>query len=267
MAGGIDWFRWHHGSVTDPKFQLVAKRAGARTSDVLAVWAFVLEKASASEVRGHFGEVDCEAVDCLFGMDDGSTDAILSGLTDRKLVSDGYIVAWDKRQPKREREDNTAAERKRDQRERDAANERQGAQCHSDTSDVTPCHAMSRQKTPREEESREEKKEEKKTPRKRDEFLLPDWIPLETWASYLKTRTKKRSDNNAHALGLIVKDLEGFRALGHDPVAILNASIKGGWAGVFEPKPQAADRGGGSKQTALEARNRAVVEEFLREAS
>ncbi len=25
MAGGIDWFRWHHGSVTDPKFQLIAK--------------------------------------------------------------------------------------------------------------------------------------------------------------------------------------------------------------------------------------------------
>lgn len=37
MAGGIEWFRWHHGSVTDPKFQLVARRSGARLSDVLAV--------------------------------------------------------------------------------------------------------------------------------------------------------------------------------------------------------------------------------------
>ena len=27
MAGGIDWFRWHHGSVTDPKFQLVARKS------------------------------------------------------------------------------------------------------------------------------------------------------------------------------------------------------------------------------------------------
>ena len=24
MAGCIDWFRWHHGSVTDPKFKLIA---------------------------------------------------------------------------------------------------------------------------------------------------------------------------------------------------------------------------------------------------
>ena len=34
MAGGIDWLRWHHGSTTDPKFALVAKRAGVRTGDV-----------------------------------------------------------------------------------------------------------------------------------------------------------------------------------------------------------------------------------------
>ncbi len=47
MAGGIDWFRWHHGSVTDPKFQLVAHRAGVRLGDVMVVWAFVLENASA----------------------------------------------------------------------------------------------------------------------------------------------------------------------------------------------------------------------------
>lgn len=46
MAGGIDWFRWHHGSVTDPKFQLVARKAGVSLTDVIAVWAFVLEKAS-----------------------------------------------------------------------------------------------------------------------------------------------------------------------------------------------------------------------------
>ena len=46
---GMDWFRWHHGSVTDPKFQLVARRAGASLPDVLAVWAYVLEAASQAE--------------------------------------------------------------------------------------------------------------------------------------------------------------------------------------------------------------------------
>ena len=73
MAGGIDWFRWHHGSVTDPKFQLVARKSKQALAPVIAVWAFVLEQASASEDRGAFGSIDCEAIDCLLGLDDGAT--------------------------------------------------------------------------------------------------------------------------------------------------------------------------------------------------
>jgi hypothetical protein len=67
-------------------------------------------------------------------------------------------------------------------------------------------------------------------------FVLPEWIPGDTWAAYLKTRSGKKAKNEPHALGLIVKDLEAFQAKGHDPVVVLNNSIKGGWAGVFEPK-------------------------------
>lgn len=67
-------------------------------------------------------------------------------------------------------------------------------------------------------------------------FELPEWIPEDTWGAYLKTRAGKKAKNEPHALGLIVKDLDSFRAKGHDPVAVLNNSIKSGWAGVFEPK-------------------------------
>lgn len=174
MAGGIDWFRWHHGSVTDPKFQLVARRAGASLPDVLAVWAYLLEKASAADFRGCFGGVDAESVDCLFGFDDGTAATILAHMSDRTLIADEYIVAWEKRQPKREREDDTAAERKRQQRERDTrrssvAVEQTGVTTDdtpkmADTEQVTPRHATSHQKTPRGEESREEEKEEPPTP-------------------------------------------------------------------------------------------------------
>jgi len=150
MAGGIDWFRWHHGSVTDPKFQLVARKAGASLSDVLAVWAYLLEKASASEVRGAFGEIDCESVDCLFGWDDGHTASILDQMVERKLIAGEQITAWEKRQPKRERPDDNSAERTRGYRAK---------QRH-----VTPCDATQRHETPRGEESREEKKEKEKEP-------------------------------------------------------------------------------------------------------
>lgn len=82
-------------------------------------------------------------------------------------------------------------------------------------------------------ETEEETKKEKEAPAA---FVLPEWIPSDTWAAYCKVRAGKKAKNEPHALGLIVKDLEGFRAAGHDPVTVLNNSIKSGWAGVFEPK-------------------------------
>lgn len=150
MANGIDWFRWHHGSVNDPKFGLVARKAAARVGDVIAVWALILEQASANTERGLFGAIDCEATDFLLGADDGTTARILEAMQGRSLVDGDRVTRWEERQPKRERVDNTAAERKRQQRERDIANT--GADAG-----VTSSHAMSHQVTPREEERREEK--------------------------------------------------------------------------------------------------------------
>lgn len=87
----------------------------------------------------------------------------------------------------------------------------------------------------------EDVSEDVKPPAPAGAFVLPEWIPGDTWAAYLKTRTGKRAKNEPHALSLIVKDLEAFRAKGHDPVTVLNNSIKGGWAGVFEPKTAPQD--------------------------
>lgn len=167
MAGGIDWFRWHHGSVTDPKFQLVARKSKQALASVIAVWAFVLEQASASEDRGAFGSIDCEAIDCLLGLDDGATADILAAMGERGLVADGAVSAWDKRQPKRERIDNGSSERSRAFRERQRQSaEEADAQRHTtpENTDATPCNAKQRQETPREEESREEKSSTPPTP-------------------------------------------------------------------------------------------------------
>ncbi|MFK3738975.1 DUF3824 domain-containing protein [Massilia sp. TN1-12] len=157
MANGIDWFRWHHGSVNDPKFGLVAKKAGARVGDVITVWALVLETASANTERGQFDEIDCEATDFLLGADDGTTARILAAMQGRGLINEGKVTRWEDRQPKRERVDTTAAERKRAQRERERDSERDNGDDGS-VDDVTPSHATSHQVTPREEKSREEPK-------------------------------------------------------------------------------------------------------------
>lgn len=226
---GMDWFRWHHGSVTDPKFQLIAKQAGASVAEVLAVWACLLEAASQAEQRGNPGAPDFEAMDCALGLDDGKASAIYEKMLNRGLLTefDG-IAAWDKRQPKREREDNTNAERQR--------------AFKAKRNQVTPDNATGNQKTPREEKSREEKKE-KTTP---SAFVLPDWIPAETWGAYLAVRKTKRAGQDPSALALIVKDLVKFQAAGHDPVAILETSIKSAWVGVFEPKARYGQSGSGN---------------------
>lgn len=174
MPGGIEWFRWFHGSVTDPKFGLVAKNAGVSTAVVIAFWAWLLETASASDDRGNFGSTDFEAIDYLLGLEDGTAHRILDAMTRRGLVADQHIVSWAKRQPKRE--DDTAAERKRRQRALEKClpgdpppNSDESRRVTGGASlvtqrhaAVTPCHG--REEETREEETREEKKSPHKPP-------------------------------------------------------------------------------------------------------
>ncbi len=90
MASGIDWFRWHHGSVTDPKFQLVAKKSGASVAEVVAVWAALLEHGSANGAS--VADFDFEACDELFGFQRGCSHAIGAKLTERGFIVDGRIA-------------------------------------------------------------------------------------------------------------------------------------------------------------------------------
>lgn len=258
MAGGIDWFRWHHGSVTDPKFQLVARKAGVGLPDVIAVWAFVLEKASASEDRGSFGDLDHEAIDCLFCLDDGKTLSILEQMEVRGLVADGRITAWDKRQPKREREDDVSTNRVREFRER------QKAQTEATKRDETPRNANETQETPRGEERREEEitpslrsvvgaktRPTKKCP---DSFVVTD--DLKAWAL-------------AECPGVdIAKQTATFRDYTFKTARSDWPSTWRNWmrkACEFSPPARASPGFTVNKQEALEARNRAVAEEWLRE--
>jgi len=233
VANGIDWFRWHHGSVNDPKFGLVAKKAGARVGDVIAVWALVLELASANQDRGRVDEIDHETTDFLLGADDGTTARILEAMEGRGLLAEGRIARWDARQPKREREDNTAADRKRAQRARDSA---QGG----DTPDVTPSHATSHQDTPREEKSREEEKREepkakskaKTTPAAPTFDPLPDLlaegVSTQTAADWLTLRKTKRAAVTPTVLKALIAEA-GKAGMSLD--GVLSICCTRGWVG------------------------------------
>jgi len=67
-------------------------------------------------------------------------------------------------------------------------------------------------------------------------FVLPKWIPLETWTAFLEMRKRIKKPATEFAKKLIVGKLEKFKSQGQDIVAILEKSITSGWQDVFELK-------------------------------
>jgi hypothetical protein len=64
-------------------------------------------------------------------------------------------------------------------------------------------------------------------------FVLPDYIPEETWKAYLEVRNKKRAAKTDYALTLIIKELEKYKP---NQLAVLNQSIKNGWVDMYPLK-------------------------------
>ena len=77
-------------------------------------------------------------------------------------------------------------------------------------------------------------KHENKT--KAESFVLPPWIPADTWAAFMEIRKGKKAKNTDYAMKLLVNTLTKLKAAGHDPVDIINTSIKSGWSDVYPPK-------------------------------
>lgn len=152
MTWTAHWFRHHHGTVNDPKWGTVLAKCHAmsrhvtpnsttdenvtmgvcriRKSDILAVWSTMEELASASDVRGTMQGWSVDDVATNLGLTEAEVDLIYTAMQG-KVLEGLRLLAWDKRQPKREREDATAAKRKAKQRE-----------------NVTPSHAKSHQSSP-----------------------------------------------------------------------------------------------------------------------
>lgn len=136
------WFRWHHGTVNDPKWRVVASRASSTLSrnvtvgHVLSIWAVMLECASQSSPRGSLDAWDDEDVAAGLGIDPEEVFAIRMAMHG-KTLDGNQLTAWNRRQPKAE--DASAAGRKRLQREREKAMENSVTGSNDDD-----CHDMSR---------------------------------------------------------------------------------------------------------------------------
>ena len=173
----MDWFRAYHEIISDPKWPIIARKSGQCVGTVVAVWMALLTHASQSADRGHILGFDPEAVDALYGYDDGVTTSIIDALKSKGMIVDDWIVNWAKRQPERERNDVGSAERVRNFRERQKLQSQPNQHDTSITphsvtpcnASVTPCNASvtpcNASVTPqiREEENREEQRKEETT--------------------------------------------------------------------------------------------------------
>jgi len=65
-------------------------------------------------------------------------------------------------------------------------------------------------------------------------IVLPDWMPLETWQAFLAMRKKMKRVPTDHAVDLLIKKLDRFRANGQNIQAVLEKSITSNWQDVFE---------------------------------
>lgn len=173
----MEWFRWYHGAMSDPKWPIIARRSKQNIGTVVSVWVAILEHASQDEERGSLEGFDPEAIDALYGYDDGTTQSVVDAMESKGLLVDGCVASWGKRQPGREREDDNSTERVRRFRAKKAQEEK--ANYFNDetpcNANVTPCNAnetpcnanetpLKRQETPRTEQNREEQnREENKT--------------------------------------------------------------------------------------------------------
>ena len=227
----MDWFRWWHGTVTDPKFQWVSRRCGLPVAQVIAVWACLLECASnatqcnVDATRGNVASFDCNDFDVLLGLEDGQVARIYSAMEEKKLIEDGRISGWDGRQPKREDSGNpntgvlSSTERSRLYREK---KKREETQRNAEQRNAT-------QSNDRLEEIREEIKQHTQGAPAKISIVLRKYsinsnpnhpsvialaeqgVDLDTLEACCK-ETREAKPNETISIGYIVKKLEGWKA-------------------------------------------------------
>ena len=136
------WVRLWSGMTTDPKWQTVARKSGQPRSLVIALFTHLMLEANDADERGSLADVDVEDVASALDCDEEAVVAILEAMEGR-VIEDGFLSGWDRRQPVREDSGNpqtgalSSTERSRLHREK----KRLETQCNARNDDATRCNA------------------------------------------------------------------------------------------------------------------------------
>lgn len=177
------WFRLWTDMVNDPKWRTIARKSGQKIGDVIAVALHMMTCASNATERGHIEGWNDEDVATALDIDPEQVEAIREAMQGRVLDGE-YLTGWEKRQPKREREDGEPSTSRVQ-----AFRARQRGE--------TPCNANETQETPREEEKRvdtDKKQRKSKAETQRATRLPADWEPSNEDIAFCQS---ERPDLNA----------------------------------------------------------------------
>ena len=93
---------------------------------------------------------------------------------------------------------------------------------------------------------KEPRKETRKEPRTRGEragssfdalaMSLPDWLPVDIWATWVKDRIDRKKPVTEAGAKLQLRSLEKLRGEGHDPVLVIEHAIEKSWQGLYAGK-------------------------------
>lgn len=249
-----EWLRLWHGTSTDAKLSMIAKKVGARRCEMTAFFECLLDHASQHSERGHVADIDLELVSFTQEIDLDVLQNLYAEMVRKGVIINERLASWDKRQPKRE---DGAAERAKAWRERnkDQAN------------------ATERTRTPRTEQNRTEQSTlslRSRVPRVTLETLsvdhIADWLAekrskgkyvhhdaeyiLETFRDYCRAKGKRYTDYVAGLRNAFEwdrcqpKHQNGARpataGYSHQPTkaerlqaAAMRAAVAGGYADAF----------------------------------
>lgn len=169
----MNWLCWHVGTVTDPKFRLIAKRTKTQPGVVVAIWAYLLELAGGGKERGSIASFDGEIAEEALGFDAELIRDVLQEFQSRGLVDGEQISKW------KDRQNVTNAERAREWREQRKAQREQNEQ--NDVREHTRSFAnatdIQTDKTDIQTKKEEEAAPPTAAPRPKACRLPDDWIP------------------------------------------------------------------------------------------
>lgn len=141
------WVRLWAGMTTDPKWQTIARKSGQPRYLVIALYSHLLMIGNESETRGNVSSVSYDDIASALDCGEDQVTAIMQAMEGR-VIENGRLSGWDKRQPVREDSGNeqtgakSSTERVREFRRRQKTGAKEGQ-------NATSGNAMKRDETQR----------------------------------------------------------------------------------------------------------------------